>query len=205
MGKSKAPHIQIPASLSEEFTASEKDKFARDFAPATSREKSAKETAYRPLFANIVKYMRMNGMPLEEIAAAFKVDKLTIDRWKRAHKDFADAFHLGSGLADARVQRSLYRLAMGYARVDVKIFRYKRRIIYAPCTVHVPANVEAAMLWLANRRPNEWSLKPHVGRNVMADTHANSKPPRTTKDMEFEVLRPNEDQSEYLARGGNYS
>ena len=164
MGKSKAPHIQIPVSLSDEFTASEKDKFARGKAyargPATSRKKSTKETAYQPLFANITHYMCMNGMPLEEIAAAFKVDKLTIDRWKRAHKDFADAFHLGSGLADARVQRSLYRLAIGHDRVDVKIFRYKRRISYAPFTVHVPANVEAAMLWLANRRPNEWSLKP---------------------------------------------
>lgn len=166
------PHINMPASRSEKSATREKHKptrgktNARRVAFATSREKLTKETAYRPLFAKITRVMCMNGVPLEEIADAFQVDKLTIDRWKREHKDFDEAFELGVDLANGRVRRSLHQVACGYEYVDVKIFRHKRRIIYAPFTVHVPADVQAAILWLANRRPDEWALKPDARKKV---------------------------------------
>lgn len=171
MGRNKStPHIPMPASRSEESAAREKHKPTRGKTNErrvsfdTSREKLAKETAYRPLFAKITKVMCMNGVPLEEIADAFQVDKLTIDRWKREHKDFDEAFELVVDLANGRVRRSLHQVACGYEYVDVKIFRHKRRIIYAPFIVHVPADVQAASFWLANRLPNEWALKPDASK-----------------------------------------
>jgi hypothetical protein len=173
MGKSKATsHTQgsssgsEPAPAEDSKSARRKRKAGEAAASAKSDGKAAEKMRYLRRFANIAKVMCLNGVPLGQIADAFEVDEATINKWKRTHKDFAVAFQHGMDLANGRVRRSLYALACGYEYPDVKIFRYRGRVIYAPYEVHVPASVEAAVFWLTKHCPDEWSADPKVNPNA---------------------------------------
>lgn len=157
MRKSKAtPHVQTLASRSKKSAVGGKHESVHD-ASTPSAGKAAEETAYQPLFANIAKVMCQGGAAYWQLALAFQVDEDTIRDWIRTYKDFAAGCKYGMNFADDAVERSLYQLAMGYDYQDVKIFRYKGQVIYAPYTKHVPASVEACVFWLINRRPKQWN------------------------------------------------
>jgi hypothetical protein len=138
-------------------------------ASANSNSKTTGETPYLSIFANIAKVMCMNGAMRSQLAMAFQVEESTIDEWKRIHKEFGDACKRGNDFADFTVERSLYELAVGYEYKDVKIFRYKGQVIYAPFMVHVPANVEAAIFWLTKYRSD--ALNPDVKSNPDTDSN----------------------------------
>lgn len=201
MGKSKAiPQIQISASRSERSAAGEKHKSTRGKANArgastTSVDKTAEETKYVPLFANIAKVMCQGGAAYWQLALAFQVDEDTIREWIRMHKDFAAGCKYGMNFADDTVERSLYQLAVGYEYRDVKIFRYKGQVIYAPYVKHVIASVPACIFWLINRRPKEWSTHPEPKPDAEGNPLA-----RLYEAICGTKLMPNEDQTAWLER-----
>ena len=202
MGKSKAiPHIQISASRSEKSAAGEDHKSTRSKSNAggastTSADTAPKETKYVPLFANIAKVMCQGGAAYWQLALAFQVDEDTIREWIRAYKDFAAGCKYGMNFADDTVERSLYELAVGYEHRDVKIFRYKGQVIYAPYTKHVVASVPACIFWLINRRPEEWSLDPYR----KPDAAEGNPFAKLYESICGTKLMPNEDQTAWLER-----
>lgn len=100
------------------------------------------------------------------------------------------AFARACEVADDEVEASLYKLTTGYTVTLAKTFKIKQ-VDYDPKTgrkvreheelvtgydeSHVPANVQAQMFWLANRRPERWQYKPESrGRGKDKDEDENS-------------------------------
>lgn len=85
------------------------------------------------------------------------------------------AFVRACEVPDDEVEAALFKLATGYTVSLAKTFKVKR-VDYDPETgrkigeheelvvgydeTHVPANAQAQMFWLANRRPDRWEYKP---------------------------------------------
>jgi hypothetical protein len=67
-----------------------------------------------------------------ELSQLLEVSHATIDNWMREHEEFLGAIKKGRVIADAAVARSLYEQALG-------------------------GSVVAAIFWLKNRRPAQWS------------------------------------------------
>lgn len=164
-------------------------------ASTTSGDKAAEGTTYLPIFANIAKVMCQGGAAYWQLALAFQVDEDTIHEWIRTHKDFAAGCKYGMNFADDTVERSLYQLAVGYEYRDVKIFRHRGQVIYAPYMKHVVANVEAGVFWLINRRPKEWSTHPEPKPDAEGNPLA-----RLYEAICGTKLMPNEDQTAWLER-----
>ena len=96
------------------------------------------------------------GVTDAELAALFEVDEATINRWKEAHPEFAEALLRGKDQADAEVSQKLYHRAMGYSHKEDKIFQYEGRPIIVPTIKHYPPDTTAAIFWLKNRQKGKW-------------------------------------------------
>lgn len=126
--------------------------------------------SYEASFARVAKAIcRLGGSDLD-LADALGVDEQTIEEWVRDHAEFREACQFGIDAADASVERSLLQRALGYDRTDVKVFRRRGRIIYAPYRVHVLPDVKAAIYWLAARRPDKWSLKGGKAKHASTES-----------------------------------
>jgi len=65
---------------------------------------------------------------------------------------------VGKDAADDRVERALYQRAVGYDYAAEKIVTPKGGgPVAVPYMVHIPADVRAALHWLAIRRPKPWA------------------------------------------------
>jgi hypothetical protein len=101
------------------------------------------------------------GATNDELAEFFGVSPRTIDRWIAERAEFGDAVRSGRVVADARVARGLYARAIGYDRT------VERTVIVAgepkpvTSTIHYPANVQACIFWLRNRRRQTWRDVPN--------------------------------------------
>ena len=119
---------------------------------------SGRRTLYRDEFAEEARALCELGATDEELADHFGVWRRTIGRWRIRNRGFAEALTAGKAISDERVVRSLYSRAIGYEE-------RQERVVFAPgdstprtveVRAHVPADPQAAALWLRNRRPGEW-------------------------------------------------
>lgn len=104
------------------------------------------------------------GATDQEIAETLGVSERTFYSWCHEHPEFLQATKVGKEAADQRVERSLYRRALGYSHESVKIFMPAgaKYPVYAPFTEHYPPDTQAASLWLRNRQPEKWRDKTEV-------------------------------------------
>lgn len=119
-------------------------------------------TKYKPEYAEQAKKLCELGATDYELADFFKVDTVTIHRWRAAHEEFCKSVIAGKELCDERVVRSLYNRAVGYTYESEKVFQFQGAIVRADTSEHVPPDPGAAMNWLKNRRPDEWREKQDV-------------------------------------------
>lgn len=115
---------------------------------------------YKPEFAHIAQVMCETGASVDDLAHAFNIDIMTINKWQRINTDFRYGCEIGSARALAEVERTLMQRARGYDYTVVKIFRRKRHLIVRHYKKHVPANVKASMFLLTNCCPEKWSRNP---------------------------------------------
>lgn len=115
-------------------------------------------TSYKPEYAAQAEKLCKLGATDPELADFFDVNKTTIWRWANRHEDFCTALKAGKEMADERVERSLYRRAVGYQQDAVKIFMPSgsKVPIYAPFVENIPPDTTAGIFWLKNRRPEAW-------------------------------------------------
>lgn len=99
------------------------------------------------------------GATDREIAEFFEVNEATLYRWKLKHQDFCEALKTGKEVSDERVERSLYRRAVGYSYEAVKIMQFRGEEVTVPYVEHVPPDVVACIFWLKNRRRDLWRDK----------------------------------------------
>ena len=94
------------------------------------------------------------GLTDEQVAQAFAVHRQTIARWRGSHASFADACRRGKDAADDVVEQALYRRACGYDQpTEIVQVTPSGSVVRAQTVVRVPADIRAAALWMANRRP----------------------------------------------------
>ncbi|WP_421995869.1 hypothetical protein [Reyranella sp.] len=114
-------------------------------------------TLYEPALCDQAHNYCLLGATNDDLAAFFDVAPCTIDRWIARHPDFGDAVRRGRVVADARVARSLFERAVGYDRTFERSVVIGGELKPVTSTVHYPANVQACVFWLRNRRRRSWS------------------------------------------------
>lgn len=117
---------------------------------------------YRPEFAKTAAEMCVNGAVISELAEQFGVTIGTIQNWRARYPEFRDAVRDAGGIADERVEMSLYHRAVGYSHEDVDIKVVDGKVVKTPIIKHYPPDTESMIFWLTNRRPDRWKRKTEV-------------------------------------------
>lgn len=116
-------------------------------------------TKYKPEFAEQATKLCALGATDTDLADFFGVGHRTVARWQAENEEFRTASTLGKAAADERVEKSLYRRALGYSHDAVKIFPPRTGEIaplIVPYREHVAPSDTACIFWLKNRRPDLW-------------------------------------------------
>jgi hypothetical protein len=123
-----------------------------------SKKKGSGLKPFRPEYVGVARKLCASGFSEFELADFFGVDLLTYCRWEAEKEGFFDAVMEGRALADARVERSLFRRAVGYSCDAVKIFPPRRdgaAPLIVPYQEHLPPDTKAAIFLIQHRRQNE--------------------------------------------------
>jgi hypothetical protein len=128
---------------------------------------AGRPSPYKSEFARIAQRLCRNGATDIEVADILGISVRTFYRWCLLHDDFTAAVRVGKDAADDRVERALYQRAVGYDHVADKVVTPRGG---GPVTVqymvHVPADVRAALHWLAIRRPKPWARLPEPPADI---------------------------------------
>lgn len=146
-----------------------------------SKKPSKFEQLALPRLGEIAAWVAL-GADEKEIAGKLGVAYSTLRQWlakgkrgQEPYKQLSEAFLPAQDGANEVVQAALYRKAQGYNAPVTKHYKL-RRTEYDPNTgrkvseteelveveesVHVPADTQAAMFWLANKASKEWAYRP---------------------------------------------
>ncbi|MEM7477061.1 MAG: hypothetical protein AAF483_18920 [Planctomycetota bacterium] len=129
---------------------------------------------YKPEYCELAKEYASAGSTNKMLAAAIGVHEDTITNWKNVHPEFNDALTRAKVSADVEVEKSLYRMAVGYS-YDVQEARVVRdadgneRLEAVTLTKFVPPKTAAATFWLRNRQPELWREKQEVEVTPLAN------------------------------------
>lgn len=116
-------------------------------------------TKYKSEYAEQAAKLCRLGATDAQLADFFGVSVSTINLWKVQHQEFSESIKVPKAEADARVEQSLYRRAMGYEHDEVDIKVVDKAIVMTPVRKHYPPDTTAAIFWLKNRQPEEWRDK----------------------------------------------
>ena len=120
---------------------------------------AGRPTDFKPEFVEQAQKLCELGATDMELADFFKVNVVTIYRWRNNNPQFCKAVIVGKENADARVERSLYNRAVGYTFDSEKVFQFQGEVVRADTLEHVPPDPSAALNWLKNRKPDTWRDK----------------------------------------------
>ncbi len=116
----------------------------------------ARPSKYKPEYADLAYKYCLLGAKDTELAAFFDVDEATVNRWKDAYPDFAEALKNGKDRADAEISSKLFHRARGYSHKEDKIFNNNGEPLIVPTVKHYPPDTTAAIFWLKNRQRGKW-------------------------------------------------
>lgn len=117
-------------------------------------------SSYKPSFVKLAKLLGEAGKTDAEAAEFFGVTRRTITNWKLNYPEFREALQIGKDVADARVEQSLYNMALGYFVDHEEIFVIEGKIVRVQTRKYIKASEVAALAWLNNRRSGEWQRNP---------------------------------------------
>lgn len=129
-------------------------------APAKRGAKTKYDPDYHPLAAWT---LAIKGMIDKEIAAKLSISTGTLAAWKNLYPEFLSAIKSGKGIANAKVERALYKRATGYK------YKEKKKIVGTfgdprteVTTKQVVPDTTACIFWLKNRNPGDWRDKQEM-------------------------------------------
>lgn len=122
--------------------------------------------------------LAIKGATNDEIAEAFHISLSTFTNWLRDpnKKSLHDAVFDGKNIADAKVERSLYRRACGMTtKEEERVIQYDGDGNVLPVTVKTkikenPPDTMAAMYWLNNRQRRFWSQRQEISVETQEKT-----------------------------------
>lgn len=118
---------------------------------------AGRPSSFKPEYVEQARKLAELGATDREAADFFEVAESTLYLWKHTHPEFSEALKVGKDAADARVEQSLYRRALGYTHDAEKIaVNAQGEITKVPFTEHYPPDTTAAIFWLKNRKRDEW-------------------------------------------------
>lgn len=120
--------------------------------------------------------LAIRGATNADIAEAFGVSTRTFIRWKNDNKSLDEAVTHGKEIADTKVEKSLYKRAMGMeiteseriVNVDKDGNPMPARV--KTVTKQIPPDTMAIMYWLNNRQRAYWSQRQEVAVSADEDT-----------------------------------
>lgn len=129
----------------------------------TEKKKPGRPTPYRPEFGEIAKSMFLLGSTVEKVAEALGVHPDTIYHWKNTIPHFSVKMAEGREGADEKVAKALLKRATGFSKKAHKI-QLDRNGVWQTKEYreYFPPDVNAAMGWLKNRRPDAWKEKLEI-------------------------------------------
>ena len=113
-------------------------------------------TLFHPAMCEEAHNYCLLGATNDQLADFFGVSPSTIDNWIAGHRDFEAAVKSGRVVADAKVARGLYVRAVGYDRTVEREVLLGGELKPVTTPVHSPANVQASIFGLRNRRRQTW-------------------------------------------------
>lgn len=132
----------------------------------------ARPTKYNPKYhVAWAKSLAMEGLTDTEIAKRMEVTRSTLSKWKTEYSEFAEALEIGKEPADARVEQSLFKRAVGYKYKEKKVIvTMDKDGNQMPARIEtiekeVVPDVTAQIFWLKNRRPDKFRDKQDVDIN----------------------------------------
>ena len=117
---------------------------------------STNRTRWRNHIPELVRWMAREGLTTEEMATELGVPRRTFRDWCEKHQALREALEEGRLIADARVEDSLYRRALGYEYEEVEVVESSGGRRERTIRKHIPPDVTACIFWLKNRRPQAW-------------------------------------------------
>ncbi|MBD2752613.1 terminase [Spirosoma sp. BT704] len=136
---------------------------------------------YQPEYARLVYHYCLLGAVDQQLAEFFSISLRTLHHWKKRHVEFSESVKAGKSIADAKVAKALYQLAIGYSHPDTYISVYNGQVVLTPTIKHYPPNVTAAIFWLKNRQSAHWSERPKTDSSRPAQVYIRRE--ETTGDI----------------------
>ena len=120
---------------------------------AKGNKGGGRKTSYKRAYAECAKTLcAVRGYTDKNLAEAFGVSEMTINRWKHKHVEFVLAVKAGKSVFDDLVERAVVQGITGYYVVEeVNASGHVRKV-----RSWVPGNPIVGLRWLALRRPDEF-------------------------------------------------
>lgn len=120
---------------------------------------------YKPEFNKQAEKLCRLGATDRDIADFFQVSEATLNNWKLKHPEFLESLKRSKAEADALVEKSLFRRALGYSHPATKFFQAGGGILKQDYIEHYPPDTTACIFWLKNRKGEEWRANPEPGED----------------------------------------
>jgi hypothetical protein len=122
---------------------------------------------YKPEYAETArKLCAKSGFIDIQLAEWFEVTEKTINNWKLAHPEFAEALRVGKAETDDLVERSTVQHICGYY---VLVDELDRKGNIRQLRKWIPGNAHAGLKWLAARRPEVYREQKNVKHQLSMD------------------------------------
>lgn len=118
--------------------------------------------------------MAEKGFTDADIADVLGIDRSTLNNWKKENPDFFDSLKSAKVKADERVEKALYKRAIGFRFKEKeeaeKIIKGVTYTLNKVTTKFVAPETLACIYWLKNRKPETWRDNPVPDTGADADT-----------------------------------
>lgn len=134
------------------------------------------EENVKPYLANIEKWSS-EGATDKDIAKALGIGRSTLCRYAKKYGELGNALARAHEVADEVVENCLYKKCTGYTVQLRKMFKVKNAVyengkkiaekeelVAGIDEVHVPADTNAQIFWLTNRKSESWKRQPEAGQ-----------------------------------------
>lgn len=156
--------------------------------PDEPRDRWGRPTKFKPEYVEIVRVLCEEGFTDRELADFLEIDRKTLYNWRGGHPELIEAMGIGKQIANSRVDRTVYELAIGYRTTITKHLKvrdqYGNEVIKEVTEeVEIPPNLEAAKWWQTNRDSENWKLKTEQRVTVQQEP-----PPREQLEREVRAM-----------------